>query len=242
MGEGFSGTAPLAPGAPLATTANNVAIVGGTGAFLGARGESGQGMSFAPIRGASITEDPSNRRKIAGGKGQSVIYLIPMERPEIVITSGGPAIFHADFSPITAAKPAKAGEVVIVRATGLVVSKAKAPGAVGCVGTLSRVYRRGGGATLGRALRIGATVLVVTNDAKQVREIYVFAAVLVLESLPFLSAVAIALLENSRANDFAFWRNSAVRTAELIGLRPVSMPAPVPSPQPVVNEIRREAS
>src|SRR5712692_5637707 len=36
------------------------AIVGGTGAFLGARGESGS-VSSAPVRGASITEDPSNR-------------------------------------------------------------------------------------------------------------------------------------------------------------------------------------
>ena len=97
-------------------------------------------------------------------------------------------------------------------------------------------------ALIGVLLLVGAAVLVVTNEAKQVREIYVFAGVLVLESLPFLSAVAIALLENSRANDFSFWRNGAVRTAELIGLRPVSMPAPVPSSQPVVNEIRREAS
>src|SRR6267142_1691662 len=97
-------------------------------------------------------------------------------------------------------------------------------------------------AVIGVLLLIGATVLVVTNDAKQVREIYVFAVVLVVESLPFLSAVAIALLENSRANDFSFWRNTAVRTAELIGLRPVSMPTAVTSSQPVVNEIRREAS
>ena len=96
-------------------------------------------------------------------------------------------------------------------------------------------------AVIGVLLLVGATVLVVTNEAKQVREIYVFAAVLVLESLPFLSAVAIAMLENSRANDFSFWRNGAVRTAELIGLRPVSMPTRVPSSQPVVNEIRREA-
>jgi hypothetical protein len=97
-------------------------------------------------------------------------------------------------------------------------------------------------AVIGVLLLVGATVLVVTNEAKQVREIYVFAAVLVLESLPFLSAVVIALLENSRANDFSFWRNAAVRTAELIGLRPVSMPTAVTSSQPVVNEIRREAS
>ena len=51
-----------------------------------------------------------------------------------------------------------------------------------------------------------------------------FAGVLVLESLPFLSAVAIAILENSRVNAFSFWRSTGVRTAELIGLRPVAMP------------------
>ena len=61
-------------------------------------------------------------------------------------------------------------------------------------------------AVIGVLLLIGAAVLIVTNDAKQVREIYMFAAVLVLESLPFLSAVAIAILENSRINEFAFWR------------------------------------
>lgn len=97
-------------------------------------------------------------------------------------------------------------------------------------------------AVIGVLLLIGAAVLVVTNEAKQVREIYVFAAVLVLESLPFLSAVAIALLENSRANDFSWWRNTAVRTAELIGLRPVALPSRLPGSQPVANEIRREAS
>ena len=79
-------------------------------------------------------------------------------------------------------------------------------------------------AVIGVLLLVGAAVLVVTNSSKQVREIYIFAGVLVLESLPFLSAVAIAILENSRINSFAFWRNSAVRTAELIGLRPVAMP------------------
>jgi exo-beta-1,3-glucanase (GH17 family)/cellulose synthase/poly-beta-1,6-N-acetylglucosamine synthase-like glycosyltransferase len=97
-------------------------------------------------------------------------------------------------------------------------------------------------AVIGVLLLIGAAVLVVTNETKQVREIYVFAAVLVLESLPFLSAVAIALLENSRTNDFSWWRNTAVRMAELIGLRPVAIPSRVPSSQPAVNEIRREAS
>jgi exo-beta-1,3-glucanase (GH17 family)/cellulose synthase/poly-beta-1,6-N-acetylglucosamine synthase-like glycosyltransferase len=97
-------------------------------------------------------------------------------------------------------------------------------------------------AVIGVLLLIGATVLVVTNSYKEVREIYVFAAVLVLESLPFLSAVAIAILENSRINAFSFWRNSAIRTAELIGLRPVAMPTTVGTSQPVASEVRREAS
>src|SRR6202007_3095003 len=72
-------------------------------------------------------------------------------------------------------------------------------------------------AVIGVLLLVGAGVLVVTNDVKQIREIYIFAAVLVLESLPFLAAVGIAILESSRINSFAFWRNTAVRTAELIG-------------------------
>jgi hypothetical protein len=97
-------------------------------------------------------------------------------------------------------------------------------------------------AVIGVLLLVGAAVLVVTNNYKEVREIYIFAGVLVLESLPFLSAVAIAVLENSRANSFAFWRNSAVRTAELIGLRPVAMLTVVGSAQPVASEIHPEAS
>jgi exo-beta-1,3-glucanase (GH17 family)/cellulose synthase/poly-beta-1,6-N-acetylglucosamine synthase-like glycosyltransferase len=97
-------------------------------------------------------------------------------------------------------------------------------------------------AVIGILLLVGAAVLVVTNNFKEVREIYVFAAVLVLESLPFLSAVAIAILENSRLNAFSFWRNSAIRTAELIGLRPVAMPTVAGTSQPVASEIRQEAN
>jgi exo-beta-1,3-glucanase (GH17 family)/cellulose synthase/poly-beta-1,6-N-acetylglucosamine synthase-like glycosyltransferase len=97
-------------------------------------------------------------------------------------------------------------------------------------------------AVIGVLLLLGAAVLVVTNNFKQVREIYVFAAVLVLESLPFLSAVAIAILENSRLNEFPFWRNAGIRTAELIGLRPVAMPTVARPPQPVASEVHPEAS
>jgi exo-beta-1,3-glucanase (GH17 family)/cellulose synthase/poly-beta-1,6-N-acetylglucosamine synthase-like glycosyltransferase len=97
-------------------------------------------------------------------------------------------------------------------------------------------------AVIGVLLLVGAAVLVVTNSSKQIYEIYVFAVVLVLESLPFLSAVAIAILENSRVNAFSFWRNAGIRTAELIGLRPVAMPTVVGSSQPVASEIHQEAN
>lgn len=77
-------------------------------------------------------------------------------------------------------------------------------------------------AVIGVLLWIGAAVLVMTNT-KEVTEINVFAGVLILQSLPFLSAVAIALLENSRINSYEFWRIARIRTAELIGIRPVGI-------------------
>jgi hypothetical protein len=105
------------PGAPLAVTLGNRAVTGGTGAFLGVRGQAGNAVSM--FRVASISEDPANRRINGGGPKRLIVHLIPMSRPEIVTASGGPAVFHADFSPVTAAKPAKTGEVLIVKATGL---------------------------------------------------------------------------------------------------------------------------
>src|SRR4051812_10137223 len=76
-------------------------------------------------------------------------------------------------------------------------------------------------AVIGALLLIGAGVLVASNSYRQITEIYIFAGVLVLQSLPFLAAVAIAILELSRINSFQFWRVSAIPPAELIGLRPV---------------------
>jgi hypothetical protein len=116
MTSGFSGGAPPL-GAPTRVAAGNNAILGGTGAFMGVQGQWGSVSSSQ--RGASMSEDPANRRANGGGANLFVLQLIPMRRPEIATTSTGPAVFHADFSPVTAAKPAKAGEVLIVRATGL---------------------------------------------------------------------------------------------------------------------------
>src|SRR5690606_12973308 len=51
-------------------------------------------------------------------------------------------------------------------------------------------------------LLLGALALYMTNY-KEVREIYIFAGVLVIQALPFIAAVLIALFERSRLNDFA---------------------------------------
>lgn len=95
-------------------------------------------------------------------------------------------------------------------------------------------------AVIGVLLIIGAIVLVACN-VKEVREINIFAGVLVLQSLPFLSAVAIAILENSRINDFSFWRNSTIRAAELIGLRRETTPA-MTAQQPATSDVRPDTN
>jgi uncharacterized membrane protein len=61
-------------------------------------------------------------------------------------------------------------------------------------------------------LLIGALILVATNYT-QVHEVNIFALVLVVQSLPFLAAVAIAALEGSRFNEFAYWRSVEAKIA-----------------------------
>jgi hypothetical protein len=112
---------PGAPSYPVATR-GNFTIFGGTGAFLGARGELAQrlqSLEAVPPRAASMAEDPANRRINGGGTIRFFLHVIPLTTPQIATTAGGPAVFHADFSPVTPAKPAKGGEVLIVKATGL---------------------------------------------------------------------------------------------------------------------------
>jgi hypothetical protein len=112
------GTAP--PGAPTMVTQANNAIVGGTGAFLGARGYIGQAVATVALRRASMSEDPAKRRINGGGKTRYVVQMIPLTYPEIAVTSNGPAVSHSsDFTVVTAAKPAAAGEILSLFAHGL---------------------------------------------------------------------------------------------------------------------------
>jgi len=68
-------------------------------------------------------------------------------------------------------------------------------------------------AVIAGLLLVGALTLVVTNY-KQVHEIYIFAVVLVVQSLPFVSAVAMAAMEGTRLNSFAYWSGLEARALE----------------------------
>jgi cellulose synthase/poly-beta-1,6-N-acetylglucosamine synthase-like glycosyltransferase len=55
-------------------------------------------------------------------------------------------------------------------------------------------------------LLIASAIFLHATNWERVREIDLFALVLVVQSLPFLASVALAVLESSRANDLAAWR------------------------------------
>lgn len=91
------------------------AVVGGAGAFYGAQGQMAGGTSPnpRPIRVASMSEDPANRRINGGGTNRIIFHLLPLYRPGIQ------AVLHADFSPVSPAAPVRRGETLIIRASGL---------------------------------------------------------------------------------------------------------------------------
>lgn len=116
MGLGLAEGHPP-PGQPSTEKANWV-IAGGTGAFLGARGQV-EGTGSAG-RAASMAEDPANRRLNGGSPNRYILHIIPMTVPQIVTTPHGPAITHSsDFSLVDGSNPAAAGEILSLFATGL---------------------------------------------------------------------------------------------------------------------------
>ena len=83
-------------------------------------------------------------------------------------------------------------------------------------------------------------MLVVVNNPKQITELNIFAAVLVVQSLPFIAAVVIAALEGSRFNEFAYWRGVEAKVAETLP-RPAAAAAEAPA-QAVPTENRIETA
>jgi hypothetical protein len=87
-------------------------------------------------------------------------------------------------------------------------------------------------AVIGILLLAGALLLYVSNST-DVREVNLFALVLSLQSMPFLAATAMAGLEGSRFNEFAYWQAFAERLRSAIGRRAPAVPAKIVQQSPI---------
>jgi hypothetical protein len=97
--------------------------------------------------------------------------------------------------------------------------------------------RRNGGdfpafweAVIGLLLIASALFLYATNW-EQVREIDLFALVLVVQSLPFLASVGLAAIEGTRVNDLMLWRGLEAKLFGLWARRDAVAKAPVAEKQ-----------
>jgi exo-beta-1,3-glucanase (GH17 family)/cellulose synthase/poly-beta-1,6-N-acetylglucosamine synthase-like glycosyltransferase len=93
----------------------------------------------------------------------------------------------------------------------------------GGAGRSSTGFSAGSEAIMALLLVSGAALALYTNYT-EVLEIKIFALTLAVQALPFLAAVAIAGLEASRLNDFAWWRRLALRLAVLRSSASVTKP------------------
>jgi hypothetical protein len=80
------------------------------------------------------------------------------------------------------------------------------------------------------------------TNYKEVREINIFALVLLVQSLPFIAAVGLAVIERTQLNDFAYWRNVEARITRLIpvlrrnaALTKATQPVPTQNPGELVQ-------
>jgi hypothetical protein len=112
------------------------------------------------------------------------------------------------FASIGAAFSAMALQFTVGRAVAEGIIRDRLPfvrTAKGSAARWSRAFPALWEGVLGGLLLLGSLTLYLTN-VNQVREISIFSAVLLVQSLPFLAAVGLALIERSPLNEFATWR------------------------------------
>ncbi|MEX2036394.1 MAG: glycosyl transferase family 2, partial [Xanthobacteraceae bacterium] len=85
------------------------------------------------------------------------------------------------------------------------------------------------------ALLVASAIFLHATNWERVREIDLFALVLLVQSLPFLASAGLATLEGSRVNDFAFWRGLEAKVAALRPHRAALAQAPATTETPVEN-------
>jgi len=121
------------------------------------------------------------------------------------------------FASLGAALSAMALQLTVGRAVADGVIRDELPfvrTAKGGVSRWSQSFPAFWEAVLGSLLVIGSLTLHFTNE-QRVHEISIFSAVLLVQSLPFLAAVGIALIERSPLNAFATWRRLATLSTYL---------------------------
>jgi exo-beta-1,3-glucanase (GH17 family)/cellulose synthase/poly-beta-1,6-N-acetylglucosamine synthase-like glycosyltransferase len=177
----------------------------------------------------------------------AVLHFVSLYRLRVAITGG---------QMLGAVVAAMALQWSVARAVGIGIVKDGLPFVRTAKGGAGR--KRGGEfpafweAVLSALLLASAIYLYATNY-ERVSEIHLFAIALAVQSLPFLASTALALLEGSRLNDFAFWRALEGRFAELLARRPAAVaavtavttaanPPPAPAPVPVTVEERVETA
>jgi exo-beta-1,3-glucanase (GH17 family)/cellulose synthase/poly-beta-1,6-N-acetylglucosamine synthase-like glycosyltransferase len=96
-------------------------------------------------------------------------------------------------------------------------------------------------AILAGLLILGSIVLISTNY-KEIREINLFAVVLLVQSLPFVAAVGLAVIERTRLNEFLYWRSLGARVTELLpvarrntSMAEITPTTPVPKPGELIQ-------
>jgi exo-beta-1,3-glucanase (GH17 family)/GT2 family glycosyltransferase len=146
----------------------------------------------------------------------SVVHFLTVYRMRVAVSAG--QMIGAMFAAMSV-------QWTVARAVGDGVIKSHLPfvrTAKGGGHRLDREFEAFWEAVIGGLLVVSAVVVVATNT-QQIHEIYVFAVVLMLQSLPFLSAVAIAATDDTKFNDFVYWRRLEARIGELLPHRSTLM-------------------
>jgi cellulose synthase/poly-beta-1,6-N-acetylglucosamine synthase-like glycosyltransferase/exo-beta-1,3-glucanase (GH17 family) len=144
---------------------------------------------------------------------------------------------------IGAAFAAMSVQWTVARAVGLGLWKDSLPfkrtakGGATCRGPDFAAFWEG---ILAALLLIGALLVVLTNH-KEIRELNIFAGVLAIQSLPFLAAVLVAMLEGTRFNEFAYWRGVEAKVASTLPQPTLPQPSIVAeTPAPLSTEKHAE--
>jgi exo-beta-1,3-glucanase (GH17 family)/cellulose synthase/poly-beta-1,6-N-acetylglucosamine synthase-like glycosyltransferase len=186
------------------------------------------GDAMPKILGAVVIPDKILTIPILAAFAVSFVHFVSLYRLRVRISGG---------QMIGAVFAAMALQWTVARAVGIGLVKDKLPfvrTAKGGVARRSADFPAFWEAVIGALLIVSAILLHATNW-ERVREIDLFAVALTVQSLPFLASVALAALEGSRANDFAFWQGLEARLGErLTRRRAAKVAAPVVPVVPVM--------